>query len=88
MGWRPDMLLQFAHFLADRLPRSGPDPLRVEARVLAAINGRQPNLVVNPNVNLAEEPRTLGRPHWLLEIHEPLPDPRPDPRENPFAPSL
>jgi vitamin K-dependent gamma-carboxylase len=84
MGWRPDLILQFAHFLARELPQAGPEPLRVEARVFAAINGRKPQLVINPNVDLAAEPRTLGRPRWLLEIHQHLPNPPPDPKKNPF----
>jgi vitamin K-dependent gamma-carboxylase len=81
MGWRPDMLLQFAHYLAKVMPRSGPHPLRVEARVLVSLNGRKPQLIVDPNVDLAAESRTLGRPRWLLEIDQPLPDRPFDPSE-------
>ena len=88
MGWRPDMLLQFAHYLAKVMPRSGPKPLRVEAYVLASLNGRKPQLIIDPNVDLAAEQRTWGRPRWLLEIHEPLPEPRTDPLANPFEPPL
>lgn len=73
MEYRPDMLLQFAHYLAAVMPRKGPKPLKVEARVLISINGRKPQLLVDPNVDLAAEPRSLGRPRWLREIHEPLP---------------
>ncbi len=80
MGWRPDMLLQFAHYLAKVTPRFGPKPLRVEARVLVSLNGRKPQLIVDPNVDLAAESRTLGRPRWLLKIDQPLPD-------HPFDPS-
>jgi len=88
MAWRPDMLLQFAHYLATVMPRSGPQPLKVEARVLASLNGRKPQLIVDPNVDLAAESRTWGRPRWLLEIHEPLPKPRPDPLADPFEQPL
>ena len=73
MRWRPDMLVQFAHYLAKVMPRSGPKPLKVEARVLVSLNGRKPQLFVDQNVDLAAEERTLGRPRWLLEVHEPLP---------------
>lgn len=88
MGWQPDMLLQFAHRLAKLMPRSGPKPLRVEARVLVSLNGRKPQLVIDPNVDLAAESRTWGRPRWLLEIHEPLPDRRVDSLADPFEPKL
>ena len=59
------------------MPRPGPLPLRVEGRVLVSINGRAPELFVNPNVDLAAEPRTWGRPRWLLEVHQPMPLPKP-----------
>lgn len=81
MGWRPDMLVQFAHYLARVMPRSGPKPLRVEGRILVSINGRKPQLVINQNIDLASQERTFGRPPWLLEIHEPLP-----PAHERFAP--
>lgn len=84
MHWRPDMLVQFAHFLATVMPREGLKPLRVEARVLVGLNGRKPRLFINQNVDLAAEKVTLRRPPWLLEIHEPLPYPPADPMQNPF----
>ena len=73
MGWRPDMVRQFACFLANRMPRLGPKPLRVEVRMYVSVNGRKPQLFIDPIVDLAAEERSWGRPRWLLEIHEPLP---------------
>jgi vitamin K-dependent gamma-carboxylase len=73
MEYRPDMLLQFAHYLATVMPRKGPKPLKVEARVFISINGRKPQLLLDPNVDLAAEPQYLGRPRWLLRIDESLP---------------
>jgi vitamin K-dependent gamma-carboxylase len=88
MQWRPDMLLQFAHYIARIMPQAGPKPLRVEARVLIALNGRKPRLFIDQNVDLAAEERSWGRPRWLLRIHEPLPDHRRDPLQDPFEPAL
>lgn len=82
MEFRPDMLLQFAQYLAKTMPRTGPKPLRVEARVFVSVNGRKPQLLVDPNVDLAAESRTLGRPRWLLENHERLPAHRLEADEN------
>jgi len=78
MGWRPDMVRQFAHFLADRYPRFGPEPVQVEVRMFVSVNGRKPKLFIDPLVNLAGEPRHVARPRWLLEIHDPLPPPGKD----------
>jgi len=75
MRWRPDMLLQYAHYLASVMPRSGPKPLTVEARVYLSINGRKPELIIDPNIDLAAETRTVGRPRWVFQIRKPLPPP-------------
>ena len=74
MASRPDMLVQFAHFLSEKLPRRGPKPLRVEARVMASLNGRKPQLFIDQNVDLAAEPRTLRPAPWILPLTEPLPE--------------
>lgn len=87
INWQPDMVLQFAQHLAGVMPRMGPKPLRVEARIFASFNGRRPELLVDPNVDLAAERRTLLRPTWLRPMHEPLPPPGEDLSEDPFAPS-
>jgi vitamin K-dependent gamma-carboxylase len=73
MAYLPDFPLQFAHYLATVMPRRGPKPLQVQARIFVSINGRKRVLYVNPIVDLAAEPRTLGRPYWLLRNDEPLP---------------
>lgn len=73
MPYQPDMPVQFAHYLAKVIPRTGPKPLIVEARILVSVNGRKPELLLDPNVDLAAEPHPLGRPRWLLPIHQPLP---------------
>lgn len=73
MAARPDMILQFAHFLAEKLPPTGPKAPRVEARVFVSLNGREPQLFVNQNVDLAAEPRSLRHAHWILPMTESLP---------------
>jgi len=85
MGWRPDMVRQFACFLANKMPRLGPKPLRVQVRMYVSVNGRKPRIFLDPNVNLAAEPRSWGRPRWLLQIHDPLPPPGQDFSREPFG---
>jgi hypothetical protein len=75
MASRPDMILQFAHYLAKKIPFYGTKPLRVEARVLVSLNGRKPQLLLDQNVDLAAQPRTLSHGSWLLPMNEPLPTP-------------
>lgn len=80
MPFRPDMILQFAHYLAETSPRSGPLPIEVHARIMTSLNRRKPQLFVNPVVDLAAQPRTLGHASWLMPLTEPLPTERPPPR--------
>ena len=87
MGWRPDMVQQFARYLATVTLRSGPKPLKVQVRMFVSINGRKPQLFIDPNVDLVAEPRRWGRPRWLLQIHEPLPDHAVDNIRRPFESS-
>ncbi len=87
MAYRPDMILQFAHYLAMMMPQMGTKPLKVEARIFASLNGRKPELFVDPNVDLSAEPRSLQHARWLLPMHEPLPSPGKDLSQDPFAPS-
>ena len=70
MAARPDMILQFAHFLARREPRSGARPLQVRAEVLLALNGREAAPLVDPKVDLAAEQPTLGHANWILPMPE------------------
>jgi hypothetical protein len=88
MAYQPDLTLQFAHYLAKVMPRKGPKPLKVEARMFVSINGRKPELFIDPNVDLAAEPRSLKRPRWLLPIHEPLPPYQKDSSENLLPPQF
>ncbi len=73
MGWRPDMVWQFVRFLGRSIPHLGPKPLQIETRMLVSINGRKPQLFLDPTVDLVAEPRPWARPRWLLQINDPLP---------------
>ena len=63
---RPEALRQYAHWLADR--RGHETGVRPEVHVTAwvSVNGSHRALIVDPSVDLAAEPATLGRPGWVL----------------------
>jgi vitamin K-dependent gamma-carboxylase len=73
MAGQPDMILQFAHHLAEEARREGRAAVQVRARVMASLNGREPQLLVDPEVDLAAEPRSLRRASWILPLQQPLP---------------
>ena len=72
MSTRPDMVLQYAHHLAERWGGAGqPRPtVRVDLRV--SLNGRPWQPLIDPNVNLAEAPFSLGTANWILPLTAPL----------------
>jgi hypothetical protein len=66
MRSRPDMLLQYAHFLADEY--TGRGEVAVHAHIFAGLNGRPVTRFIDPDVDLSEEPRTLRRVEWVLPL--------------------
>lgn len=69
---RPDMILQFAHFLADEWRAAGYEQIEVRANIRCSLNGRPPQVYIDPDVDLAAEPRTLGHASWILPLTTPL----------------
>jgi hypothetical protein len=74
METRPDMLLQFAHYLA-RIWEAERNLPGVEVRVTSAVtlNGRPPVVLLDPDRDLAAVPRDLRHADWILPLTEPLP---------------
>lgn len=72
MSSRPDMILQFAHYLAALMQEDGYERVEVRAQVMASLNGRRPQLLVDPQVDLAAEMRLLGISDWIMPLREPL----------------
>lgn len=66
MMGRPDMVLQFAQFLRDRHRTRGVSDPQVYASVLCSLNGAPERELIDPDVNLAAEKRSLGPARWIL----------------------
>jgi hypothetical protein len=69
MPSRPDMILQFAHYL-DRVwreKRRVPDAV-VTAQVLCSLNYRKPALLVDPERDLSRMARTLDHADWIRPL--------------------
>jgi hypothetical protein len=68
----PENLREFAQLLKDVVRAEG--RLRWEVRVycLASLNGRKPQLLVDPNIDLGNQPRTLWHKPWIVPLTEPL----------------
>ncbi|MBN8420410.1 MAG: HTTM domain-containing protein [Verrucomicrobia bacterium] len=72
MTTHPDMILQYAHYLAAQKHREGFPDIQVRARALVSLNGRPPRPLIDHRVDLAQQPRTLAHAAWILPLTEPL----------------
>lgn len=72
-GRDPEMILHFAHFAAEMYEREFGVRPEVRALVLTSLNGRKPQLQIDPEVDLASQPRGWHRRDWIMPLTEPLP---------------
>ncbi|MFY0535421.1 hypothetical protein [Nannocystis pusilla] len=66
MGGRPEMILQYARFLADDLRARGHAAIEVRVVALVSLNGRTPQPLVDPTVDLAHVEPSLWPSPWIL----------------------
>jgi hypothetical protein len=69
---KPDLILHYAHYLAEQKRREGYDNVEVRARVMVSLNGREPQLLIDPNVDLTKEEVGLLPAPWILPLTTPL----------------
>ena len=69
---KPDLILHFGHYLAEEKRREGYDNVEVRARVMVSLNGRQPQLLIDPNVDLTKEQVSLLPARWIVPLTTPL----------------
>lgn len=64
MSGKPDLILQFAHFLRDEHRRRG-RIVRVEASSLVSLNGRPYRELIRPGTDLTKEKRRFLPYGWI-----------------------
>jgi vitamin K-dependent gamma-carboxylase len=72
LGRDPEMILHFSHFLRDQYKSETGNDAQVYAMALVSLNGRKPQLMIDPNVDLAREPRGIMNRDWVMPLTEPL----------------
>lgn len=72
MSGKPDMILEFAHDLAELYRREGRGPLEIRAETLVSLNGRPPQALVDPDVDLLRQRRGLAPYDWVVPLAESL----------------
>lgn len=68
MSGRPDMILQYAHHIARQARRERGHDVEVRAVSKASLNGRPPQPLIDPDVDLARQPRSLWPASWILPL--------------------
>ena len=63
---RPDMILQFAHFLRDDVYKN--DEVTIKAQVKASLNGRPFQNLIDPAVNLAKVAPSIKHDKWITSL--------------------
>jgi hypothetical protein len=70
MATQPDMILQYAHFLASEYKKKGIKNPIVTAESYVTLNGSGSRLYIDSTVNLAGEQETFGHKKWILPFKE------------------
>ncbi len=66
MAYQPDMILQYAHFLAEHFRKENQPMPEVRAEVFVTLNGRPSQLLVDPNINLATVQNSWTTKDWII----------------------
>ena len=66
MSTQPDMILQFAHYLAQQYRQRGINKPIVTAESYVTLNGSGSRLYIDSTLNLANEPETFRHKRWIL----------------------
>ncbi len=73
MSGVPAMVLDFGHHLAGKFHARGYARVEIRARVKTSLNGRRYQLLIDPEVDLAAQPRSLLSAKWILPLGDALP---------------
>ena len=75
MATRPELAVQFAQFLARDAAEQGiKPPVKVTANILVSLNGRRPQLLLDPEADLASVTPAMWPPAaWIMPLTEPRP---------------
>jgi len=73
MRSRPDMILQFAHYIAKRFRDKGYQQVEVRVEAKASLNGRKLQYLIDPQADLDKKERAFFQSaDWIVPLTEPL----------------
>jgi hypothetical protein len=66
MSTQPDMILQYAHYLAEKMREKGIKDPKIFAEVYVTLNGRPSRLLIDPKRDLSKEEDGFAQKDWIL----------------------
>jgi hypothetical protein len=69
MAYQPDMILQYAHFLAGYYEKQGLVNPEIRAEVYVTLNSRPSRLLINPTVDLSKIEDSWINKDWILPLN-------------------
>jgi len=72
MARNPKLVHDFARFLKQQFAEQGYPSTQIRVLLLVSLNGRKPQLMIDPLVDLGSLPRQWGAPTFVLPLTEPL----------------
>lgn len=70
MATQPDMILQYAHFLAHEYEKKGIKNPIITTNSYVTLNGSGTQLYIDSTFNLATQQETFGHKKWILPFHK------------------
>jgi len=74
VGQWPDMAHQYALYAVRDLADQGHTDVEIRVRTSVSLNGRPYRPLIDPEVDLASQPRSLWPADWILPLDVPLPE--------------
>lgn len=67
MSFQPDMILEFAHYLAQQMQAQGLAEVEIRAEAYVSLNGRPSRLLLDPTVDLTTQRNSLAPKSWIRQ---------------------
>ena len=68
MGGNPDMTLLLCHYFDTLLHDAGYPNIEIRVKANISLNGREPQLLIDPTVDLTKVERSLMPTNWILPL--------------------
>lgn len=71
VGRDPRLIHQLCLIIEEDLRERGFPDTELRALALVSLNGRKPQPIIDPTVDLTKQPRNLSYPDWIVDLYEP-----------------